>query len=332
MSEQQKIKSIESLRIIASFFVVMLHYFPFEGIVKHVVDETARFAVPFFFVSSGYFVGKKLQEKAEFSSIYKTLKRLVILFIAWQFIYFLNPIRIDIHEFGLIEAYNRKFEQVFYGNIEDKLFDAFGFHLWFLSSLFFSLIIIYIIKPKHYKTLFIIASLSYLIGVLAKSYAATPIGIALNINTRNFIFFSLLPVFLGVYSGFYKLQFTMRQSVLMALVGFVGHYLEAYVLRTYFNIDIMDYGFTTFLMGYGLFCIALNEPAILQHEYLVGAGQYSLGIYCIHILVGSRLIEDLNYDFTSSLNCIILPILVFIISLLLVFLMKKVKYLNVYLV
>lgn len=332
MPEQQKIKAVESLRIIASFFVVLLHYFPFEGSVKYVVDETARFAVPFFFVSSGYFVGKKLQNSEDFSSMYKTLKRLAILFIAWQFIYFLNPIRNDIHEFGLIEAYLRKFEQVFYGSIEDKLFDAFGFHLWFLSSLLFSLIIIYIIKPKYYKMLFIIAGLAYLVGVLAKSYAATPIGITLHINTRNFIFFSLLPVFLGVYSGFYKLQFTMRQSVLMAIVGFAGHYLEAYVLRTYFNTDIMDYGFTTFLMGYGLFNIALNEPAVLQHEYLVRTGQYSLGIYCIHILVGSRLIEDLNYDFSSSLNCVLLPILVFAISFVLVYLMKKVNYLNTHLV
>jgi surface polysaccharide O-acyltransferase-like enzyme len=332
MHAQHKIRAIESLRIIASFFVVLLHYFPFEGTIKLVIDETARFAVPFFFVSSGYFVGKKLQANEGFSGANKTLKRLLILFVCWQMIYFLNPIRNDIHEFGVVEAYTQKFEHVFYGSIEDKLFDAFGFHLWFLSSLFFSLLIVVMVKPRYFKLLFIFAILSYIIGVMTKSYTNTPIGITLNFNTRNFVFFSMLPVCLGVYSGFHQLKLSLSQSVMITMIGFFGHYAEAYFLRTYYQTDIMDYGFTTFLMGYGLFSIALNEPAVLQHRYLVGAGQYSLGIYCIHVLVGSRLIEDLNYDFSSSLNCVALPILVFIISFVLVYFLKKVKLLNAYLV
>jgi surface polysaccharide O-acyltransferase-like enzyme len=312
--KRNKIEAIESLRIIASFFVVLLHYFPFEGTIKYIVDETARFAVPFFFVSSGYFLGEKWEQKQAFSVFGKVIKKLCLLYLFWQLIYFLNPIKQDVLQMGVLESYYYKFNLIFEGTKEDVLFGAFGFHLWFLTSLLLSVLIIFVINPKNINYLLVLAIAFYIFGVLAKAYSGTPIGIVLNFNTRNFFFFSLLPVTLGFYIGMYRKKFSITQSLLIIIVGFLGHYLEAYVLRNYFQTDIMDYGFSTFLMGIGVFSFALNEPEILNNKYLVSAGQYSLGIYCIHILIGSRIIEDLNYDFSDWLNCAILPIVVFTLS------------------
>jgi len=328
--KSNKIEAIESVRIIASFFVVLLHYFPLEGTVKYIVDETARFAVPFFFVSSGYFLAIKWKEKQNFNVFAKVIKKLVMLYAFWQFIYFLNPIKQDVIQMGVMEAYTYKFNTIFEGSMEDIVFGGFGFHLWFLTSLLFSVLIVFIVNPKNMNYLLVLAVTLYIIGVLAKAYAGTPIGLIFNFNSRNFIFFSLLPVSLGVLLGIKKRKLYMRQALWITFIGFVGHYSESFILRTYYQTDIMDYGFSTFLMGFGVFSIALNQPEFLNNKQLVNAGQYSLGIYCIHVLIGSRIIEDLNYDFSSPLNCYLLPIIVFIISYGLVYLIKKWKFANLF--
>ena len=61
----KRIYSIDTMRIIAMVFVVLIHTEPFEGMGRYgnlanfLIDSSARFAVPFFFLTSGYFFAYK---------------------------------------------------------------------------------------------------------------------------------------------------------------------------------------------------------------------------------------------------------------------------------
>lgn len=328
LEKSKRISSIEATRFIAAFAVVLLHYFPFTGTLKLIIDETARFAVPFFFCASGYFLTQKLNTNNHYSTFFNPIKKLAGLYLIWQIIYFFNPIKDDIKQFGIINAYYQKVNYLLNCSIEDLLFCGFGFHLWFLTSLLFTILFYFILGKNNLKLLLIISIILYLFGVIANSYSVTPIGISIPFNTRNFIFFSALPFFMGAYASHYQFKIKSLTAYSLTIIGFIGHYFEAWYLRVYYNTDIMDYGFSTFLMGFGVFLIALLEPFYLKSNLLSKLGSLTTGIYCVHILIGSRIIEDFNYDFSSNFNKILLPISVLFFASLISFIFKKAKYLK----
>src|SRR5436190_1499320 len=88
---KEKNNTIESIRFIAAFAVILIHCFQTEGIIKIIVDQWARFAVPFFFAASGYFLAGKLKEKDEPIIYWNYLKKVLILYFAWNLIYLLIP-------------------------------------------------------------------------------------------------------------------------------------------------------------------------------------------------------------------------------------------------
>ena len=76
----ERIHSIDSLRAIAVFFVVIAHVQPFAGFGSHgnyiyfVFDTIGQFDVPFFFVTSGYFLKSKLDSGERTSGDYEWIQ------------------------------------------------------------------------------------------------------------------------------------------------------------------------------------------------------------------------------------------------------------------
>ena len=92
MIKNQKNNSIESVRYIAAFAVICIHYFyAKDKTLTLAVNQWARFAVPFFFIVSGYFLGEKLKKDDKVIVYWAFIKKILILYFAWQLIYFLNP-------------------------------------------------------------------------------------------------------------------------------------------------------------------------------------------------------------------------------------------------
>ena len=89
--QNSRLASIETFRIISVFAVVCIHAFPFrwvqgQEIAFYIINNACRFAVPFFFIVSGFFFGMKLNENIPVQSLlYRYLKRLLIIFGFWTF-------------------------------------------------------------------------------------------------------------------------------------------------------------------------------------------------------------------------------------------------------
>src|SRR5262245_58513095 len=115
--------SIESVRYIAAFAVICIHFFyPKNKELTLVVNQWARFAVPFFFVVSGYFLAERLKNNDKPLVYWRYLKKIFFLYIAWQFIYFIDPPLGQIYIYGFKKSYLDKLHQVTSQNWEYIIF------------------------------------------------------------------------------------------------------------------------------------------------------------------------------------------------------------------
>src|SRR5437773_2583063 len=96
-----RISSIDTIKSIAVLAVIFLHTGPFGDpqyahspyrLLALIINQSARFAVPFFFIASGYFFAKSLQKGIPPSELLlKYCRRLFAVFLLWSIIYAVVP-------------------------------------------------------------------------------------------------------------------------------------------------------------------------------------------------------------------------------------------------
>ncbi len=303
----QRNNSIESLRFIAAFAVICIHYFyAKDKQLTLVVNQWARFAVPFFFVVSGYFLAEKLKKNDRPKVYFQFIKKLLILYVAWQIIYFLNPSHHgEIYIRGFVKAYNSKLRSVTDHGWWYTLFAGWAQHLWYFFSLAQTALVFLLFRLKRIYWFVGFAFALYIIGALTKAYVKTGIGIPVtslgfpkDFNTNNLIFFSALPFTLGILFSAKNIRIGLIGSFIILIIGYGLHYTEVWYLGTLKLHQRIDYGFSTFLIGLGVFLVGLNRFKLLEFKYMANLGKFSLGIYAMHVIVAGYV----NESFLSYLS------------------------------
>lgn len=117
--------------------------------------------------------------------------RVATIFLAWSFIYLLPYNLSSFFEFGLLGPV-----KVAYWNLLGLLQDPYNILLQGTKvsiGLLFALYICFLfVNNNAEKFLLIFAAVFYIVGVLLKSYADSPLGHHVDFNTRNGPFFSTL--------------------------------------------------------------------------------------------------------------------------------------------
>ena len=156
-NENQKGKSrnaaIDYMKYIAAFLVVAIHVSPLQSI--HGMSDfiltriTARIAVPFFFMVSGYFVlsgSKRHNEK-----VLRFLRKTCLLYLAAMVLYL--P----------VNYYTGYFYQLKPGTVfRDIFFDGTFYHLWYLPAVILGVLIcLFLIRLFGEKAAFVITVILY---------------------------------------------------------------------------------------------------------------------------------------------------------------------------
>ena len=292
-----RIKSVDVLRTIAIIFIIAIHTLPFQHPSLPVgqkfdfatlINQFARFAVPFFFVLSGYFWAQKLHdEDCVTSHTIKTVKRIAAISFFWSLIYLLPTNIIQALDNGLLGPIKQ-----FYWNLSSAankphltLVQGTKGHLWFLHSLICSLIISAIfVRLGLERLLFFFAIVLYLIGLAAKAYSNTPLGLHYTFNFRNGPFFSLL----FFVTGFFLQRRSTSPSwfpigCAIAIFGFILHLFELKVLNDVWGVSMnQDYVAGTYFFGLGAALMAFSNTKWLESDFLALIGPRVLGIYTSH--------------------------------------------------
>jgi surface polysaccharide O-acyltransferase-like enzyme len=294
-----RITSVDLIRIIAIFAVILLHtetlFAPitsgshvFDSYV--IVNQLARFAVPFFFVVSGYFWGVKVRRDSPIFQVSRDMiLRIAALYLFWIAIYFfpfdsvmeqgttLRSVAGQIH-WKIRDRFSRPLFFVFNGS---------KYHLWFLPALICSIAISgFFVRFKRTALLVGIAILLYLLGLSMKAYIDSPFGIRTDHNSRNGAFFGTLFFVAGyILSGYVPKKSWFPIGFVVACTGVVLHFTELHFLNQAYGTTFrQDYVLGTFFTGVGVALMALSGFRVGFELPVLKLGSLVLGVYACHVM------------------------------------------------
>lgn len=328
----QRIKSVDAFRLFAVFMVIALHTQPFRLYSENVswlyenldafITNAARFAVPFFFIVSGYFWGVKIRlgEPPLWFSL-KKIGRIFTVFLFWCVVY-LIPYEllgsgISIRDLILGNIYSLQHQPII-----TLLMQGTKLHLWFLVALMYSMAVSAIFI-RNKKALTLISIVLFVIGILAKAYEETPIGFSIGFNTLYGPFFGTLFFVSGYYlSGLKANTKWLMYGFFVFIFGSLLHGSEELILWKVFKlVPYHDYVFGTYFMGIGYAMMAFSGHPALQNRWLGEAGKLALGIYAVQ-----SVFVDLFSNYDAINNSIIWElgyvVIVFLLSLLTAYLLS----------
>jgi surface polysaccharide O-acyltransferase-like enzyme len=327
-----RIAGIDVIRILAILAVIFLHAKPFMSthyadttysLLRDLIVQFARFAVPFFFVAAGYFLRRRLTTSPESAAMaWPYIRRIGALYLIWSAVYLLFPsdwMRL------LIEG-NLK---PFYWHLANSLitlandpivfiFTSTSVHLWFLPALIFAVSVLALAVRYRASQFFLpLAGGLYGFGLLADAYSKTRFG--LSINHHLVLGLCYAPLFVGL-GWWLATRATPRRSeaILFIICGFALQLAEASWLSRMYGLPLVSSGFLigTVPFGLGFMLLGLTLPTLDENRLLTSIGNMTLGIYLIHLWV-KPLVQPLDPIFDGVLWELGFPFLIFTASLLL---------------
>ncbi|WP_182026123.1 acyltransferase [Vibrio rotiferianus] len=293
MATTKKIASLEFARIIAMFAIVGLHcqmaltYWQWDGVpwIGYILNQLARFAVPLFFLISGYLIQPKLSTHPV-ETLKNYAKPLLKIWLVWSAICLLVPFRWQV----VAEAGYLTERQGYWGylmsNPINSLLEGGLVHLWFLPALVIAVAFIaFLVRIGMTQLLLPTAVLLYVYGVFAGSYI-TLTELPAPFFTRNGPFFSTLLVVLGYLARQHQWHWSRNNTIRLILIGMALHFAEAYYLMDYeIAFNSHDFLFGTVIWALGVFMWLLAHPNFGDMPWVFKWSPSILGIYVSHLLV-----------------------------------------------
>ena len=270
--------TIDSLRLLATLEVIALHVtFPnLPNAVAIAIRLQARWAVPFFFIISGYYLAERLADPNR-ADVRPAIYRLIWLFLLWSLIY----VPLVIYEHDVKEVFRRLLFSSF-------IYIGEYFHLWFPSSLVLGYI--FLLFCFHYKLEKWIPLIS--VGIFIHIFLAGAYNGVFDLKfpfdfviARQWV--SIPMLYLGVWL-FRRGPLNKTLAMILLFGGLGLQFVEAWFLFTRFKISPYDSEILigTIPFALGAASLGLSQIRFLEQRQLSSWGKdYSLGIYLLHPLV-----------------------------------------------
>lgn len=331
--KNRRITSLDLFKVLAIFAVVTIHSQPFSPKSPYisdtrlgvVVDLCCRFAVPFFFMVSGYFFAEKVSKGSRPIVVFGTsAKRLISVYVVWCLFYFLVPL-------NYLASVPKNWFQAVLNNWQD--YAPSGAHLllngtydvlWFLPALIIALLVLTLSHRFGWKRYLAHLSIAlYGVGLLWGSYSALwfPGGASeLAINTRNGPFFGTPFVVLGwvIFQRQKEKGKVVRPlwAIAIALSGLLLQFIEASWLM---HKDLppngeFDYLIGTVVFSTGIFLLALSKPYLADGWPVLNWSRYTLGVFLFHPII-LNLVKFVLQDYSNLFVEVGEPVVIYFISL-----------------
>ena len=309
---------------IASIMVVFIHC-RFPGNFGVAIETIARFAVPLFFVISGYF--QFYSDKQKLKSKIKSILKIIFISMLIYSIYSLYTYNFDIYTW-IKQTYNiENILKLIFFNYTSFIIS----HLWFLFALLYCYITYMLVKEKkNFNKVYYISIVIIVLTMIIRcimSYFDVDITIQ-KIMFRNWIFFGLPFFFMGCYirQNQEKIisKLNNKKLVLCMLLAIILCIIEKVLGKILFNAKL-EYYFGNILLVFSMFLFALkNENLQLKGIITTIGKKYSLYIYILHYLI-IKILQDFIQTYNIRINGYIIPIIVLAITILLSIMIYHIK-------
>jgi len=321
-----RIFSIDFCRLLAIVAVICIHTHPFMSVLfpdsayrlpEYILTQSSRFAVPFFFIAAGFFLGRKALADPELR-IRPTayLRRLFMLLVAWSILYVLVPADWPaLFAEGYLPLVSRRIASLLDSPFV-LLFEGARVHLWFLPALMIAVCLLALLTPGgRVGPLLAVASLLFAIGLLAGSYSVTPLGIPLPFTTRDGPFLSTICLAIGYLLARRRTAVSPAAAFSIMTGGLLLHIFESWTLYRFWGVSMLshEYLFGTVVCAAGLLLFALAVPNLGRRWDMHLPGQYTLGVYLSH-LMALDLVGPFRLYCELHIWQFLFPLLVFLLS------------------
>lgn len=270
---------IDSYKFLAFAGVVLIHTSHALDVggpsIQGGLDQLSRFAVPFFFLASGYFLG--VNGRNGWFALQRRFARIAAVFCFWSVFYILlaHP--------ALDEVFTLRFM------VKWLLSGGPGYHLWFLPSLLICLSTFLAMQAVLGNTWTVCGAIFlYLLGVAFGTYRAV-LGLPdVHFNIHNGPFFGTLFVAIGFSIAKEAVKINSSLAAAMATSGAAIQITESMTLDRlgYLAFSANEFSLGTLPFAVGLFSMALNQVGVGTSgtmAFLGRLGGWSLGLYCVHV-------------------------------------------------
>jgi len=268
-----RLAGLDALRFFAAFSVVTLHIEPYDALPRTVLEAVwslARYAVPAFFLLSGFFAYPKLRQDP--GSVLKSLTKLLQIqvvacaaYVPWQVLR--GSAISDLLTPGILVS-------------------GTAFHLWFPPALGVALLVLAVALSTGR-----VVWIGCFGGLVLIAYAASNLfGLGEPANDALLRFLSGIPL-VGIGAFMRRgdaMGIGLRGAAMILTVGIVLQSVEAFVVRPRFDgaSQIFQFGFGSVLVAVALVVAGMR----LSERRVPGLGclgrlgaKYSLGIYVWHV-------------------------------------------------
>jgi surface polysaccharide O-acyltransferase-like enzyme len=311
----QRNYTIDAFRIIGAFCVVALHS-PLGTLPNGLalaVRLGSRWAVPFFFLVSGYFVAQKLRATKSLN-IAGSVNNLLAIIITANVIYCLfyvldnNPAtNIKLTFIGLLIGQSG--------------------HLWFIGSSILGLLVLQYLVSRYSDKMLLAIAIGVLLFILLGDGYSVVSSIAVQYEVARYLTSIpfLLAGFLLARQERLLSNLSIKTCVALILIGFAMEVGEAIALYKFFGTGPHNQELLigTCLLAIGLFCLSLKWVTVQENALSKAGKAYSLLIYLYHPLLISILFEKIKLGGYSSYAYWISPLVVFGSLLLLLKLIRR---------
>lgn len=291
MNDAKSYRGIDYFRLIAAFLIIAIHTSPLstysetgDFILTRII---ARVAVPFFFMTSGFFlISQYLYNDDRLKSF---VKKTALIYGVAIFIYI--PLNIYNGYF--------KIDNLLPNILKDIFFDGTIYHLWYLpASILGAVIAWFVVKRCGFKKALIITSLLYTVGLFGDSYY----GIAEKIPFLN-----------GLYRCLFEVSDYTRNGIFIAPVFFVlGGMIADRRISISFKGSLIGCGVSFLLMfGEGMLLHGLD---LQRHDSM-----YVFLLPCVyflfHVLTFSRGKRSVHLRTSALVIYIIHPMMIVVVRM-----------------
>ncbi|MDR0914084.1 MAG: acyltransferase [Oscillospiraceae bacterium] len=280
--------SVDFLRLICAFLIVALHCLGLSnGMVSYsFLLPLTRFAVPVFFIITGYFYNITAKKQTEKRQIFKILKLVIItnaLFLVWGIVFRVFSGSLNVFLFDILLKPQTITDFLLFNYAVDG-----QEHLWYLSALLYILVIAYVFPIILKNKCVAIALVVFLLAVnitFAEFGNMLQLPFAFkSIYVRNFLFTGLPFFLIGNLlfrfkgTGFYK-KLNLPILIALLVLSFIGTFAESYFINNKPELFI-----SSIASAVAIFLI-FSKIQMPQNKLSVWGQKYSLSIYLFHMVV-----------------------------------------------
>lgn len=312
--------AVDIFKFICAILVVLIHTKPFENVfwIDAAIGILTRFAVPYFFISSAFFLFKRLSISENKNAVYKNyFVRLTRFYLIWFLI------------FNVVSAFRGNSYNVF-GYIRQFFFCTNGSPLWFMSALIWASLFVFLLeKVISKKKTLVIACLFWILGYAFSTLRVVLVGniifdsinnsVVSFIGTQNGLFFAFPYVALGsVLADKQSIKKEHLFNVTGIIVSLMLLSVESLFAVTILHSDLTFLWLSALPLAYFTMKLTLTMEIGWNIDFYYIRKSSTL-LYVIHVLV-MRFINDVisQYNIVDTYNLIYFFATIFV-SLLLVF-------------